>query len=1162
MNGRREFGKNPMEIFKNKLKQNLSKPKTLEEYFLIIGIDPQISSNKYLYSSTITFINENYAKSDFKPQILSKFPPINKTYLNIDDTIIDLCFPDGFNLLEFNQKPEPIFQHFILDNSFYSIEYPLKYVSCMKIYESLENYYLLNKEINKKLGDSRDNNFNNLENINNDYKNYYFPKILCFISTQNFFKEQEEILNQIYDYYLDKDIKRKIPIEKIILTTLFNIPLPPRGALEIEYKLNDKFNKIKLKRQKMNKLPVIKDELNLIFNKFDTMAFLEIFKHLIFETKILIFGKEINELSFFIYGLISLLFPFRYSFQISSSIPSNAYNVIESISPYILGINKKYKKSFFKENKIDIRDLNLLIIDLDKSTIKYYGNRIIPDYPKFFFRSLYDGLNNIIKTKPSMWTEEENENNYKILRIIFYNFFVNLMTDYDLYIKNDYFKNKLTNTGINNLYRVEDFVNSHSYNERNFYQNFSETQMFCDFIYRKMIAKDANEKLETLFFDESLIRKSNKKIFSKKKQCVFLNSKDYEYNKVYQVPQSKLLSKEEKKYFNNNYNENNNNNLIYLGQKIKIERNEKNNEIDYTYEYFLFPKLNQCFFEFLCPNEYYLAPEIALFSDIDKTNTDILSKSLINSNNNLLNNTLNNINEMEMKNYIYLVYLELWAYNYWCLDSFEKEEKFNELLEILSKITFHEDELFDNIFESLHKFKDKDKILKLYDFLLKYQISPSSYIYQTVNSYLVKSLKKSASACNYNCFKCKLSSKKNNKKSFRSVKDGNCLGDKIKFCNYQKCPECGSKIDLTEICLDFKNMKKDFFWAKCQNCEKYIIPKLGVVLGTEIISKEENEDIYNNYYSSIYTTFILHSPYELKLNLKKIRKKDGFKIFRAEYFKEEYPSLFWSCIWYFKLYKMNLDIILPYEWAISKEVFNYERQIPTNISSSVYINSSFYINKNKKSKKNKKNNYLNDNLVMHSIISSSITPNNEKEKTYSISNNYCRKSTNASSNKSTLYCSDILGRISMNSILSEQKDKNIFKFNSCTNLPPRVRLNTLTSSYLLSPTFKSRQLFDYRSSNSLISIKEKEESFEFPFNSTSEEDDDDENENNLENKNAKNLINEFDFNDINNKFYKNNLRNKSFDKIKQYKVIEYTHKKERNNSVIICKKKVDYEIYI
>ena len=919
----------------------------------------------------------------------------------------------------------------------------------------------------------------------------------------------------------------------------------------------DNYNKIKLKRQKMNKLPVIKDEINLIFEKFDIMTFLEIFKHLIFETKILIFGKGINELSYFIYGLISLLFPFRYSFQIASSIPSNAYNVIESISPYILGINKKYKKSFLKENKIDIRDLNVLIIDLDKNFIKYYGNRIIPDYPKNFLKYLYDGLNNIIKTKPSMWNEEENENNYKILRIIFYNFFVNIMIDYELYIKNDYFKNKLTNTGINNLYKVEEFVNSHSYNERNFYQKFSETQMFCDFIYRKMIAKDANEKLEILFFDESLIRKSNKKIFSKKKSCVFLNSKDYEYNKIYEVPKTKLLSKEEKIFFNNKSNISN---LIYLGQKIKIERNEKINEIDYIYEYFLFPILNKYFFEFLCPNEYYLTPEIALFSDIDKTNTDILSQSLISSS----NKKINNINEIEMKNYIYLVYLELWAYNYWCLDSSEKDEKFNELLDILPKITFYEDELFDCIFESLNKFKDKSKILKLYDFLLKYQISPSSYIYQTVNSYLVKSLKKSASVCNYNSLNNKLRYKKYHKKCFHSSKDGNCLGDKIKFYNYQKCPECGSKIDISEICLNFKNMRKDFFWTKCQNCDKYIIPKLGVILGTEIISKEENEDIYNNYYSSIYTKFILHSPYELKLNLKKIRKKDGFKIFRSEYFKEEYPSLFWSCIWYFKLFKMNLDIILPYEWAISKDIFNCERQIPINISSSIYINNYFYLNKNKNQKKNKNWNYLNHNLIIHNTISTSIIPNYEKDKKYSFYNNLCRKSTKASSNKSSLYCSDILGRISMNSIISETKDKNKFKYSSCSNIPTRVRLNTLTSSYLLSPAFKSRQLFDLRSSNNLISIKEKEESFEIPFNSTSEEenDDDNENESNLENKKIKNQINEFDFNNMNNKSYKNNIRKKSFDKIKKYKIIDYTQKKQRNNSVIMCKKKKGYELYI
>ena len=45
---------------------------------------------------------------------------------------------------------------------------------------------------------------------------------------------------------------------------------------------------------------------------------------------------------------------------------------------------------------------------------------------------------------------------------------------------------------------------------------------------------------------------------------------------------------------------------------------------------------------------------------------------------------------------------------------------------------------------------------------------------------------------------------------------------------------------------------------------KNIVPKLGVILGAEIINKVENQDLYNDDYSSNYKRFILHSPYELK----------------------------------------------------------------------------------------------------------------------------------------------------------------------------------------------------------------------------------------------------------------------------------------------------------
>ena len=394
------------------------------------------------------------------------------------------------------------------------------------------------------------------------------------------------------------------------------------------------------------------------------------------------------------------------------------------------------------------------------------------------------------------------------------------------------------------------------------------------------------------------------------------------------------------------------------------------------------------------------------------------------------------------------------------------------MIDILSKISFYDIELFDSIFKSLNKFKDKNKILKLYDFIINNKIPPSSYICRIINSYLTNIIQKKDSETNPS----DLNNKKQNKKTFHSKKDKECLGDKIRFNNKQKCPECGQEIDVTEICLNFKNMIKDFFWVKCTICDKYIVPKLGVNLGTEIISKDRNDDLYNDYYSSNYTRFVLLSPYELQSKIREIKNKSQFKIFHIEYFKQEYSNLFWSCIWYFNLYNINYDIILPYEFNINQEISNYEKNISLGIMSKIIINKSKNdksINnnkKNKKYKKIKKKIYLTEDLIIHSIISISVSSDSEKEKTFSIYNKIsddfiCRKSNTSS--KSTLYSSGktLLGRSSGINSIEEEENKNIF--NSSTNIPSRVRLNTLTEAYLLSPPLKSRKLFDSRYSNIL-----------------------------------------------------------------------------------------------
>ena len=1199
---------------KSELKLNLSKPQTLEEYFLIIGVEPKICTKDYLYNSPIEELNEFYSKDDFKPKILSKFPPVVKQYINIDISIAELCFPKGFQLEEFKTQPRPVVQHFLLDNSFYSIDYPLKYVTCLIIYESLENYYLLSKEIRKNLGEdiysdawkiksdkkakydiikaignidknnlmhnerfksemipiAKENNSNN----NNDiFKKYYFPKILCLVSTQHIFREQEQILKQLYQYFIDDSLK-KIPIEKKILTILCNIPIPPKGFLEIEYNLKENFEKIRIKREKMNKIPSIEDELALIFSKFSIHKVLKILKFILFEMKTIVFSTKINELSCFIYGLISLIFPFHYSFQVSSSIPNGAYDILESISPYILGINTKFDKSFFSNNKIDISDLRLFIIDLDDKKIRMIGEDKFPEIPKSLFKPLHDGLEEIFGIKNNKVIYDLYKINYKAARVLFFDFFVNILSDYELYIKKDYFKSKLTNTGIKNLFKIKEFIDSHSHNERAFYKKFTETQMFSDFIYKKMIPKNLNEKLELLLVDESLNKINNKKIFSKKKSVVFLDSKEYEHSIIYEIPQSRNLSSIERTFFSN---EEFRKNLLLYGQKVNVEMNQKSNKEEYLFEYFIFPILNKSFFESPPPGEYFLVPDSVLSTDVDRTNTDILSKSLKASQ----RNNSKKLMEQEMQNYIYLTYIELWAYSYWYLDNNEKDMKFNQMLEILNKITNHEVELFDILFEALNKFKEVDKILYLYDCLLKYKILPSSFIYSIVNTLLSKNKMTKSHSNNYFPRNSDIiaKQKKHQKRTFHSIKEGNLFGDKVTFHSKQPCPECDKILDIIDISLNFKYTNKDIFWAKCPFCGKDIIPKLRVSLGYKILNKNKDSG-FNTDKSTI---FILHSPYELKNNIRNIIYKDGLKLFHLEDFKDKYPSLFWSCVWYFKLSKIDLDIILPYEYTGIQDWNNPQKSLPINLVSVIKSNNETKnklneINISKKIKKIKNKNvkikkFSSDKLLIHSVISLQLEDskyrNNQDYNMSSIGSilDIIRQSTPSRVNNSSLLIYGKDTRYSAenkninNMIRLDIKKKQTMKIRIPNNMN-RIRLNAFSNKSLLSPVNKSRRLFETINTSDLLSIKENEDYVVSSFDRGDTKEEDDEKDqffmNRLYSNKDNTNTNIFNFEEeeevhknrsfeLNRNFISNNL----------YKIIDLNDLEIKRNNSVKIKKKVD-----
>ena len=85
------------------------------DYFMILGAKPEIFKNSYLYNSSIADINSNLI-----PQIITKFPKIDKKHIVIENTIPQQIFPQGFNAIESATKPENQFYFVILDNQLYS----------------------------------------------------------------------------------------------------------------------------------------------------------------------------------------------------------------------------------------------------------------------------------------------------------------------------------------------------------------------------------------------------------------------------------------------------------------------------------------------------------------------------------------------------------------------------------------------------------------------------------------------------------------------------------------------------------------------------------------------------------------------------------------------------------------------------------------------------------------------------------------------------------------------------------------------------------------------------------------------------------------------------------------------------------------------------------
>ena len=889
-----------------------------------------------------------------KPSIISRFPSFDNAIDTIDEEIVNFCFPDGFEPIFKNVKSiEKKYFSVILDNNLFSAEHPQKFLSCLLFYERVSDYKKLKYSIeglsyekdpdcvdddkeeesntitkmstleedsfNSSLTKTNSNNASNSELFKSmvisgrkssmtstevtSIKNVFIPKCICLVSIYPFIKLYQKFLEIIYDYIKNN---REIPIEKIIISLIIEVPVPPKGLYSIVYTLfNKEFN---LVNNENNKIQLAEISMKKFNNMIPFKDKLEALKHILLGSKLLIFSRDLNKICECELALLHLLFPFKYPFQVTSFLHKDNYSILESISPFIIGINETYLPEFFDNHEITVDGMTIFIIDLDRKKTELKTDEDFPDFPTKLINNLEKEIK-LLEQKFKSHLQNNNTNNtsdpnYSVVKHynseyqnLFLYFFSELLKGYEECLNLDYFKQTDSDkvTSIDTLFKCEKFVKSHS-SDVDFYSKFvDDSQLFADFIYKRMIPRNTQEIIDVLLINETIIKIKNKGKILGKGHTDFLNSQEYEAKNKYVVPKPKELVNEEEKL------------LIQRKQELKTQgqiltSNSENNKL--LFKYFLFPELN---FDIFCNNEnvndYFPPPDYS--DEMEALNIELISHSSIGQS---INNAL------EMKNYLYLTWLEIWAFTFWYIDKDERPYRFNQMLDMVDKVIHHEMNIFNLMFDVLNQQNEHEMILNLYQKLLQIKLNPSTFIYNIISNILDKDQIKelfeiSKQQGGERSLKLNVDTINLNERTFMNNYDKSLISSNLKFETNFTCISCQKPINLYVLCQKFDNIKNDILWVPC-SCGEYNLPKINVRFGLELFPSRKT--FKKNVSTSNANEIVLYSPYNLKLNINNaVMTHYGGKL-NIHNFKTKFSALFWNFIWYCYLNHLDYTIILPY----------------------------------------------------------------------------------------------------------------------------------------------------------------------------------------------------------------------------------------------------------
>ena len=530
-------------------------------------------------------------------------------------------------------------------------------------------------------------------------------------------------------------------------------------------------------------------------------------------------------------------------------------------------------------------------------------------------------------------------------------------------IEQKYIENKLE---INDIFKINEFLNIIPQNEKLFYSFFLNTKLFFDFIMKKTFPRSLQDKFEILFFDEKINEKQSE-LANKQFTSSFLKHNfDEMKGNICLSNFRKRITSDYIDFLRFSYNKIRAYNYFqYISQTKINEENDQsftNEGNQISFNYLIFPKLlnDDIFYKEDKSINKFWDPERSTFTSsnsnciynqFEKQGKLILKNSGFLKKYDEFNYTFNLLKlfTFKIKDCIHLLWLQYFAKTFHYTKLSERKKEFERMMIILNNVKMVDQNTLNILFWAIYKYGDNNMIQSLF-----IHLKNKPYITYLI---LKEKSKQQNNFIKYNKIKENIDEEEKNENNMIKRK---ITFSEISFCENKLCNHpynAQNKLMVNESINNKINMIK----FKCEKCEKEQSIEI------KAIYRKDKENAIN-------INFRLISPLAL---LKRKWFQDKLDLDLHSVIKDHLEP-YMSALFYFQLQDFYHEFMLPPK-TFSKS-FTIEKNFTCSLEKekNKKINS-IHLNKKKENK-----------IIMKNDKCFDVVKEEEKTLKKSVSQNYLK----------------------------------------------------------------------------------------------------------------------------------------------------------------------------